>query len=105
MTKTGETFILNAYGKPFTVASFGNRMREWCNEARLPQCSTHGLRKAAASWLAELGCSEFEHMAITGHKNSKEVAHYVKAASQKKLARAVMAKMSGDLDAAKVSHF
>jgi integrase len=77
------TFLVNEYGRPFTVAGFGNRFRKWCNAARLPNCSVHGLRKAAAARLAELGCSEFEIMAITGHQTSKEVTRYTKGASQK----------------------
>jgi len=36
------------------------------------------LRKAAAARLAELGCSEFEIMVITGHQTSKEVTRYTK---------------------------
>ena len=30
------------------MAGLGNRMREWCDEAGLPQCAAHGLRKAIA---------------------------------------------------------
>jgi len=38
-------FLVTDYGKPFSVAGFGNRFREWCNEAGLPNCSAHGLRR------------------------------------------------------------
>jgi integrase/recombinase XerD len=48
-------FLVTDYGKPFTVAGFGNRFREWCNQAGLPNCSAHGLRKALAVRLAEGG--------------------------------------------------
>ena len=34
---------------------FGNKFREWCDEAGLRHCSAHGLRKAAATRLAEHG--------------------------------------------------
>src|SRR5262249_52597864 len=38
------------------------------NEAGLPQCSAHGLRKAAATRLANAGCNTDQIKAITGHK-------------------------------------
>jgi integrase len=54
------TFLTTAFGKPFTAAGFGNWFRERCNQAGLPHCSAHGLRKAAARRLAEAGCTEHE---------------------------------------------
>jgi integrase len=65
------TFLVTACGKPFTPAGFGNWFRERCNEAGLPHCSAHGLRKAAARRLAEAGCSNQQIKAITGHKTAK----------------------------------
>ena len=59
-------------------------------------CSVHGLRKAAAARLAELGCTEFEIMAITGHQTSKEVTRYTKAASQRTRAEAAFKKMGAE---------
>ncbi len=85
-----DTFLVTAYGKPFTANGFGSKVRAWCDEAGLPNCSIHGLRKAAAARLAELGRSEHEIMAITGHKTSKEVIRYTRAASQKLRARNAM---------------
>jgi integrase len=66
-------------GKPFSVAGFGNWFRDRCDEAGLPQCSSHGLRKLAATRLAQVGCSEREIMAVTGHKSVSEVSRYMKA--------------------------
>lgn len=77
------TFLVTEYNRPFTANGFGNRFHKWCAEAGLPHCSAHGLRKATAARLAELGCSELEIMAITGHRTSKEVTRYTRAASQK----------------------
>jgi len=93
--QVGEsTFLVNDYGRPFTAAGFGNRFRKWCNAAGLKNCSVHGLRKAAAARLAELGCSEFEIMAITGHQTSKEVTRYTKGASQKLRAASAFKKLT-----------
>ncbi len=94
---TGDlTFLVTAQGRPFTNNGFGNRFREWCDKAGLPHCSVHGLRKAAAARLAELGCTEFEIMAITGHQTSKEVTRYTKAASQKTRAVSALAKLTAE---------
>lgn len=88
------TFLTTAFGRPFTSNGFGNRFRKWCDEAGLHHCSIHGLRKAAASRLAELGCSEFEIMAITGHTTSKEVTRYTRAARQKVRAESALKRLT-----------
>lgn len=94
MSPTGDlTFLVTEYGKPFSVAGFGNWFRDRCNEAGLPHCSAHGLRKAAATRLAESGCSAKEIMAITGHKTLAEVQRYIEAAERKRLAATAMAKL------------
>jgi integrase len=90
------TFLVTQFRRPFTSAGFGNKFRFWCDQAGLPHCSAHGLRKAAAARLAELGASEHEIMAVTGHQTSKEVSRYTRAASQKRLAESAMARMSRD---------
>ncbi|MEI4473328.1 tyrosine-type recombinase/integrase [Frigidibacter sp. MR17.24] len=93
-TKCGDlTFLVTEFGRPFTAAGFGNRFRKWCDEAELPECSVHGLRKAAAARLAELGCTEQEIMAITGHATSKEVTRYTKAARQRTRAESALKRL------------
>ena len=92
--RTNMTFLLTAHSAPFSKAGFGNWMRKRCDEAGLPQCSSHGLRKLTATRLAELGCSEREIMAVTGHKSVSEVSRYTKAAEQAKLAERAMRKFS-----------
>jgi integrase len=84
---TNMSFLVTEHGKPFTQAGFGNWFRERCNEAGLPQCSAHGLRKAAATRLANAGCSTDQIKAITGHRALSEVARYTRAADQQRLAR------------------
>jgi integrase len=85
--KNNLTFLVTEFGKPFTASGFGNWFREQCNAAGLPHCSAHGLRKAAATRLANAGCSTNQIMAITGHKALSQVAPYVRAADQQRLAR------------------
>lgn len=86
--------FVTAYGKPFSVDGFGNKFAEWIEAAGLPsRCVMHGLRKAAARRLAEVGCSALEIASITGHKSLKEVERYTKAADQKRLARSAVARL------------
>jgi integrase len=86
------TFLTTRTGKPFSPAGFGNYFRDRCNEAGLPRCSAHGLRKAAARRLAEAGCTIHEIAAITGHASLSEVQRYTKAVDQKRLALSAMEK-------------
>jgi integrase len=81
------TFLMTEHGAPFTPNGFGNWWRDRCNEAGLAHCSFHGLRKAAATRLANAGCSVDQVKAITGHRSLAEVARYTKAADQRRLAR------------------
>lgn len=89
--------ITTAFGKPFTDAGFGNKMRQWCNEAGLPHCSVHGLRKACARRLAESGATDAEGQAITGHKKAQTFAYYRAAANRTALATSAMARLEQDI--------
>ncbi len=80
------TFLVTAYGKPFTAAGFGNWFRVRCDEAGLPHCSAHGLRKAGATLAADAGASERMLMAMFGWTSPAEAALYTRAADDRKLA-------------------
>jgi integrase len=85
--------LTTAYGKPRSVAGYGNWMRDAFREAGMAlRCSPHGLRKAAAAHLADAGCTTHEIMSITGHKTLKEVERYTRAAQQKTLAKSATMK-------------
>lgn len=101
MPVTGtETFLVTDYGKSFSVAGFGNKMREWCNEAGLPQCTAHGLRKAIARRAAQAEATQQGIKAVGGWKHDSEVRTYTEAVEQERLADATMGrvidKFSGD---------
>jgi integrase len=96
-TECGElTFLVNELGRPFTANGFGNKFREWCDQADLPQCTSHGLRKARAARMADRGATGHQIMAITGHQTLKEVDRYTRAANQKRLAKSATAIMEGE---------
>jgi integrase len=89
-----QTLLTTVFGKEFTDKGFGNFMADKIGQAELPErCVTHGLRKAAARRLAEAGCSVKEIAAITGHTTLKEIERYTRAAEQRKLAIAAMARL------------
>lgn len=87
-TITGDlAFLVTEYGRPFSAAGFGGWFRERCNEAGLPQCSAHGLRKAGAATAAENGASTQGLMAIFGWLSLAEAERYSRAAERKRLAK------------------
>jgi integrase len=86
------TFLVNELGSPFTAGGFGNWFRDRCNEAGLPHCAFHGLRKAAATRLIDAGCDVVEAAAITGHASLKELQRYIETRDRKKAARRAMRK-------------
>lgn len=79
------TFLETAHGVPFTANGFGNWFRDRCDEAGLPQCSAHGLRKAGASLAAENGATVPQLMALYDWKTEKQAIVYIRAANQRKM--------------------
>ncbi|MBV8971441.1 MAG: tyrosine-type recombinase/integrase [Sphingomonadaceae bacterium] len=95
MPADNMTFLVTAYGRPFTAAGFGNWFRAQCDAAGLPHCSAHGLRKAAMRRMAEAGFTQQQIKAWSGHKSDAEVATYVRDASQIALADASAPMLGG----------
>jgi integrase len=92
------SFLVTERGRSFTSAGFGNWFRDRCDEAELPHCSAHGLRDAAATRLANIGCTDEEIMAITGHRSRASLAVYTRGADQRRLARQAMAKLTSAIE-------
>jgi integrase len=80
------TFLVNDLGRPFTDAGFGNKFRDWCDQAELFHCSAHGVRKAGATIAAENGATSRQLMAIFGWDTLKEAERYTRQADQQRLA-------------------
>jgi integrase len=92
--KSGQlAFLVTDYGQPFTAKGFGNKFREWCDEANLHHCSAHGLRKAAAVRHALNGATAPELMAWFGWKSIGEAQRYIEDANRIKLAESAGAKI------------
>jgi integrase len=87
------TYLVTKHGEPHTVKGFGNYMRDWCNEAGLPDLSAHGIRHAIGAQMSEEGATEREIMAVLGHSDPRMAMHYTKQANQARLAASAFAKL------------
>jgi integrase len=87
-------YLVSERGRAFSAKSFGNRMRKWCDEAGLPKCTTHGLRKAITRRLAESGHGNTQIKAVTQHSDDREVAIYTAQAEQRRMAKVAMTALS-----------
>ncbi|WP_342712715.1 tyrosine-type recombinase/integrase [Bradyrhizobium sp. B124] len=80
-------FLVTAQGEPFSAAGFGNWFREVCDAAGLPKrCTSHGLRKAAATRLADRSATTTELKAWFGWRTDSEAERYTRSADRKNAA-------------------
>ena len=84
------------YGLPWSIAGYGTKMRQWCDEAGLHDLSSHGIRKATGIIIAERSGTAHEIMAILGHSTLEEAERYTREANAAKLADSGLAKAFGD---------
>ena len=93
----GESYkylITWSHGRGYSEKSLSQTFSEWCNQAGLPHCSAHGLRKAITRRMAESSFTNSEMKSITQHSADAELAIYTRAVNQKELAAKTMAKLS-----------
>jgi integrase len=72
-----DTYLVTSFGKAFTANGFGNKMREWCDAAELPDCTSHGLRKLFMIRLVHAGYTAPQIAALSGHKDLREIQTYI----------------------------
>jgi integrase/recombinase XerD len=88
------TFLVTDWDRPFSFKGFGNRFKEWCRAAGLPdRCTLHGVRKHTASALAEEGATPHQIGSVTGHTSLKEIERYTAKARRKRLATEAIGKL------------
>jgi integrase len=91
----GSTYLLGRGGKPYSSGDSASAMfKGWCRDAGLPHLSAHGVRKGLGELLAELGCSQYEIMAIHGHSEAKTSEVYTRRVERWKLALKAMEKVA-----------
>ena len=84
--------------------SYGNDFHDWTAAAGIFELGTnrsknsHGIRKLAATRIAEAGASEAELMALFGWTDPKMARHYTKSANAKKLAASAAARVGARAD-------
>jgi len=94
-TATAVTILTGQLGRPLRPAALGEGIRKHLDAAGFPRAlSIHGLRKLAATELAQAGCSTHEIAAITGHKTLAMVQHYTASVDQAQLASAAIVRLS-----------
>jgi integrase len=88
------TYLVTDWGHPFSFKGFGNRFKDWCRAAGLPDnCTLHGVRKHTASALAEEGATPHQIGSVTGHTSLKEIERYTAKARRKRLATEAIRKL------------
>ena len=93
--RKGDTVLLTAYGKPFSAKSPTGSMTHLTEKAGLPKGSTaHGLRKSLGKLLAEGGASTRQLMDTLGHDDIAHAELYSREASQERLAKEAMSKVT-----------
>lgn len=93
----GSRILTNKFGKPWRQApnlskQLGDALAKI--EGFPPGRNIHGLRKLAATRLAEAGCTLHEIAAITGHQSLGMLQLYTKAVDQERAAEAATRKMA-----------
>lgn len=86
-------YIVTEYGKPFTKEGFGNKMRDWCDQAGLPQCTAHGLRKAITRRMAQQRSTDEEMMAVGGWRTASQLRTYTDSVDQEELANTAIQRL------------
>jgi len=100
------TFLETEYRKARSANGLGNDMRKWCDNAGLPLCASHGLRKAICRRIAEAGGSPFEIMAVSGHITLAMAQHYCESFGRKAMADTAVDRLpSGPNDEQNVTNF
>jgi integrase len=92
--RRATTILVSSRGRPWSPNRVTDGLRKAL--ARIgfePGRNVHGLRKLAATNLAEAGCSAHEIAAITGHRSLAMVSLYTRSADQENLATAAIIRL------------
>lgn len=89
------TILTNSLGRPWIPQSLSHLLPIALARIGLAgDLNVHGLRKLAATELADVGCTPHEIAAITGHRTLQMVQHYTRSADQERLAGAAVLRLN-----------
>jgi integrase len=91
------SFLVTKFRRPFTKESLGNLFRDWCDEAGVAK-SAHGIRKLAATVIADNGGSEQELQALFGWTTNAMSGIYTREANRKRQALAASYRLLEELE-------
>lgn len=89
----GLLWVTTTRGKPWHEDSFTHAFGDHLRACGLGGLTFHGLRHAAATALAEAGCTEREIQSITGHATTAMVSRYTAKADQRIRAQSAILKL------------
>lgn len=90
----GSSYLVTEHGSPFkSPEGLRNRFKKWCVSAGLNDRSSHGIRKATGTLLAEYGCTQHEIMAVHGHTQAATSEIYTRGAARWRLASTAMSRL------------
>lgn len=93
--RTATTILTDFKDRPWKPVSLSKAMPPALARIGIDaSINIHGLRKLAATMLAEAGCSVHEIAAVTGHQSLGMVELYTRSADQERLAGAAIVKFS-----------
>ena len=96
---TGDlNYMVTERGLPFSIKGMANRVKDWCIEAGLPHCSTHGVRKLASVIAAENGMTGAQMKALFNWSSVRQADTYIEKANKKKLANQAISLLVGAQD-------
>jgi integrase len=92
--RVATTILVNSQGRPWQPDNVSAGLKYALEKLGFPAgWNVHGLRKLAATNLAEAGCSAHEIAAITGHKSLAQISLYTAGADQERMATAAIVRL------------
>lgn len=91
--RDAAVILTSPHGRPWTAPHLTREMTKRLRALGLPDITVHGLRKLAATRLADAGCSAHEIAAITGHRTLSMVQLYTQSADQQRLAESAVERL------------
>lgn len=92
---TSETILETKFGQPWIPVYLSRQMAVELQKLGLDKgLNVHGMRKLAATRLAQAGCSAHEIASITGHKSLAMVQLYTESVEQERMAKVAVSKLT-----------